>query len=220
VYLATTYCGVGGAYEKLGRYDDAVGAFRRAIELDPKSDIAYNGLGVVLSDMRRHDEAALAFQRAIELDPGNPSAHNNLAGEYLQQGKFDDAKREYGERIRLRPNNAFAPLVMLGVIARHQGAAESSEYFTKALEQWEAALRKGWQTLGGLLEGRAIALLCLGQKTEALETIKQSLVQMLPGDQVDFEEWDLLRTAPISPDGVDQVIALLNEAHAGRQDQQ
>jgi len=117
---------------------------------------------------------------------------------------------------RAGPENPFTPLVALGVIARHQGLAESAEHFQRALEQWDAAWRARWQTPAGLLENKAKALLCLGKKEEALQTLAQAIAQMQPGDTIELDNWELLRTAPAPPVGVEEAIAMLKEAQARR----
>ncbi|MDI6768385.1 MAG: tetratricopeptide repeat protein [Anaerolineales bacterium] len=210
--LAHPHNGLGNVYPDLGRSDDAIAEFQKAIQLDPQDAAPYYGLGNVYYDLKRYDDALAANQRAIQLDPNNPYAHNNLAGEYVKQRRFDDARHELNERIRLKPDNALAPLVTLGILARHQGLAESDDHFRRALAQWDAAWREKLQTPAGLLENKAEALLCLGRKEEALQTLQEAIAQMLPGDTIEFDEYELLRTAPDPPEGIDEIIALLKSA--------
>jgi len=209
---AAPHHGLGNVYYALGNYDDAIAAYQRAIQLDPKYAAPHNGLGSVYRALGNYDEALAAYQRAIALDPKFAYPHNNLADVFVKLGRFDEARREYNERIRLAPENPFTPLVALGVIARHQGLAESAEHFQHALEHWEAAWRARWQTPAGLLENKAKALLCLGRKEEALQTLAQSIAQMQPGDTIELDDWELLRTAPAPPEGVEEAIAMLKEA--------
>jgi hypothetical protein len=213
-----------GAWYRLGvalglrsKFCSAISAFQHASALDPKDAYPHNGLGNVYYQLERYDEALAAYQHASALDPKAAAAHNNIAGVYLHQRRFDEARRELNERIRLGPENTFNPLVSLGVIARHQGLAESDEHFARALEQWGAAWRARWQTPAGLLENKSIALLCLDHKDEALRVLRQAIAQMLPGDRIDFDLYTLLRAAPAPPDGLEEMIALLREAQAHRQ---
>jgi len=210
--FAYPHNGLGNVYSDLGRYDEAIAAYQRAIQLDPKYAAPHHGLGNVYDDLGKYDEAIAAYQRAIQLDPKDARSHNNLAGVFANLGRFDEARREYNERIRLAPENPFTPLVALGVLARHQGLPESDEHFQHALEHWEAAWRARWQTPAGLLENKAKALLCLGRKEEALQTLAQSIAQMQPGDTIELDDWELLHTAPAPPEGVEEAIAMLKEA--------
>jgi len=55
-------------------------------------------------------------------------------------------------------------------------------------------------------------LLCLDQKDEALQVLKDAIAQMTPGDTIEFESYTLLQTAPAPPDGIEEMIALLKQA--------
>jgi len=213
---ASPHNGMGNVYADLGRYDEALAAYQRAIALDPKYASPHNGVGNVYYRLGRYDEALAAYQRAIALDPKDAIPHNNLANVLVKLGRFNEAQHEYQERVRLAPENPFAPLVALGVIARHQGLAESDEHFQHALEHWDAAWRAQWQTPAGLLKTRARALLCLGRKDEALQALAQALAHMRPGDTIELDDWELLRTAPVPPEGIEEAIALLKEAQSRR----
>ncbi len=50
---------LGFCYERLNRPQDAVGAWQRAVEINPDSEAARHSLVVVLRDLGRSDEAAL-----------------------------------------------------------------------------------------------------------------------------------------------------------------
>jgi tetratricopeptide (TPR) repeat protein len=54
-------------FGKLRRPEEALKAFDKAIELDPKFAQAYQGKGLSLRELERHEEADKAFKRAKEL---------------------------------------------------------------------------------------------------------------------------------------------------------
>jgi tetratricopeptide (TPR) repeat protein len=207
--------GLGIVYRDLGRHEEAIAAYQRAIELDPQYAYPHNGLGIVYRDLGRHEEAIAAYQRAIELDPESESAafaHNNLADVYIVLGRFEEARQALAKRLRLKPDNTFAPLVTLGVLARHQGQPESEQHLRQALAQWEKAWHDRLQTPAGLLENKAKALLCMGKKDEALKTLAEAITQMLPGDTIEFDDYKLLQASPAPPDGIEQMIKMLEQA--------
>ncbi|GAB4535390.1 MAG: hypothetical protein Fur0018_25680 [Anaerolineales bacterium] len=216
-HAAYPWNGLGIVYSDLGRHDDAIAAYQQAIALDPKYAYPWHGLGNVYYTLGRHEEAIEAYQQAIELDPNSASAGvawNNLAGVYLKQKRFEEARHALQERIRLRPDNTFAPLISLGVLTRHLGESESNTHFQNALAQWDKAWRDRLQSPASLLENKAIALLCRGRKEEALQTLREALAQRLPGDVIDFTDYELLRAAPHPPEGLEEMLALLNAAQA------
>jgi tetratricopeptide (TPR) repeat protein len=53
----------------MGRHEEAIADFTRAIGLDPSDAWAVGSRGEVYKAMGRHEEAIADFTRAIELDP-------------------------------------------------------------------------------------------------------------------------------------------------------
>jgi serine/threonine-protein kinase len=88
---------------------DWVGAekeYKRAIELNPNSGVAYDSYGLMLSALERYDEAIEAQQRAHELDP---VAHRmDIATTLLRAGRYEDALRAITECLENDPNLALA----------------------------------------------------------------------------------------------------------------
>ncbi len=161
--------------------------------------------------MGKYMLALADYIHVIELDSENPSYRYNMATIYIQLHRFDDARRELNERMKLKPDNTFAPLISLGIIARHQGLPESGELFQQALAQWETAWREKLQTPAGLLESKAKALLCTDNKADAVRVLAESIAQMSLGDKIEFDDYTLLKTAPVPPDGIDEMITMLKE---------
>ena len=58
----------------MGRFEDAVASFRRAIDLKPNFPEAYNNLGGALKETGEFGQAIAAFNKALELRPGYISA--------------------------------------------------------------------------------------------------------------------------------------------------
>jgi hypothetical protein len=68
---AGTYCNLGGAYYNMQRLDDAIAAFRKSIELDPRyaQGLAYSNLAVVLTGMARRAEAEQVYDDLVKVNP-------------------------------------------------------------------------------------------------------------------------------------------------------
>ena len=61
----------GIALRDLGRFEEALAACDRAIEIDPRHAVAHTNRGNALRDLGRFEEALAAYDRAIEIDPRN-----------------------------------------------------------------------------------------------------------------------------------------------------
>ncbi|MDF1533086.1 MAG: tetratricopeptide repeat protein, partial [Methanosarcinaceae archaeon] len=72
----------GHALYDLEKYEEAIEAFDRAIELDPKDAFNWNFKGNALYDLEKYEEAIKAFDKAIELDPED-AINWNLKGHAL-----------------------------------------------------------------------------------------------------------------------------------------
>ncbi|MEO1404045.1 MAG: tetratricopeptide repeat protein, partial [Cyanobacteria bacterium J06635_1] len=66
---------LGNTYNDLKRYDEAISAYEKAIELDPDDATAHYNLGNTYKALKRYDEAISAYEKAIELDPDDATAH-------------------------------------------------------------------------------------------------------------------------------------------------
>ena len=98
----------GFALSSLGRHNEALQAYNRAIEIDPQVAVAWNNKGNALDDLGKYDEAIAAFNEAIRLDPKFAEAWSNKGIALIGQGKHDEAIKCFDEAIRLDPNLAMA----------------------------------------------------------------------------------------------------------------
>ena len=81
-------------YARLGRYDEAVTAYRNAIRLDGANGARESGLGEAVAGVAGGmvtAEAQAAFSRALKLEPGQPKASFFLASALAQEGKVAEA---------------------------------------------------------------------------------------------------------------------------------
>ena len=77
---------IGLIQRRLGHWDEAIDAFRRAIELDPRDINAYNNLAVTYSALRRFPEALATVERALAWAPANTDALGVKAGVFWATG--------------------------------------------------------------------------------------------------------------------------------------
>ncbi|HET9820299.1 MAG TPA: tetratricopeptide repeat protein [Burkholderiaceae bacterium] len=79
--------------DEAGRHDEAVPAFRRATEMDPKLDRAWYGLGLALIRQGRLDEAMAALRRNTELQPMSPYGWYQLARVHVDRAQPEEARK-------------------------------------------------------------------------------------------------------------------------------
>jgi Flp pilus assembly protein TadD len=100
------------------RNDAAVIEFRRAIELDSKSEVAHNNLAAALASASNAapGEALKEWQRSAS----PAEAHNNMAAVLMGRGKYAEARAELNLALGFQPNLA-AALANLKLVAEMDG---------------------------------------------------------------------------------------------------
>lgn len=102
-------------YYRQGRYEEALQAFERTIEMKEDHAGAWRGKGICLKQLGRYEEALQAFDRAIELAPDDKDTYY-FRGETLEKiGKsrgdircYESAIRSFERVIDMDPENVKA----------------------------------------------------------------------------------------------------------------
>jgi tetratricopeptide (TPR) repeat protein len=97
---------LGDAYDAAGRPDDAIAAYKRAIELKP-SFAYYNNLGGIQGRAGKIDDASASYQKAAELDPAQAAqAWRNFGITMYNANKYKDAVEPLKKATELDPKSA------------------------------------------------------------------------------------------------------------------
>lgn len=107
------WLGLGMSSYDAGRKDEALRAYRRALDIDPNYQFALNNLGALLDEMGRPDAAHPHLVRLVQLFPDYFEGHLNLARNYYLLGQFKAAADEARAALNLQPGMPQA-LVLLG----------------------------------------------------------------------------------------------------------
>jgi Flp pilus assembly protein TadD len=82
---------MGVVLSRMGRHQDAVQIYERALKLAPKSPDLHLNLGLAYLKQDDHRQARSAFERAAALRPGHPQTLELLASAHLLTGETDRA---------------------------------------------------------------------------------------------------------------------------------
>ncbi len=82
---------------------EAIGWFRRALQIRPDLADIHNNLGYALGQSRQWDEAMEEYRAALRLDPAYDRASNNLAAALMNVGRGDEAIATVEAALRLNP---------------------------------------------------------------------------------------------------------------------
>ena len=125
---------LGLAYERLGKTDEALAAYRAAIAVG--TDAAWAGpyidLGTLLTDASQAKEALPYLLKAVEIAPGDAQAHRQLGKAYLHLDQPAQALVELKEAAKLAADDATIHFLLAQVYQKlkqpDQARAETARY--------------------------------------------------------------------------------------------
>jgi len=89
-----------------GRPEQALGAYRAALEMSPDDHVLYGMMGAAAAAAGRREEALGHYRRALQLAPQEAAHHNNLAALLAEAGKLEEALAEFQRAAQLDPDRA------------------------------------------------------------------------------------------------------------------
>jgi len=107
-FSATHWSEIGRQAMDAKRWNEALNAYNKAIDLNPNDASAYNNRGLAYDNLDKDDLAIADYVKAIELNPKYGDAFNNLAKTYGRRGYYKQAILFYDRVIELNPKDADA----------------------------------------------------------------------------------------------------------------
>jgi Flp pilus assembly protein TadD len=126
----------GVALGELGRIDDAVAAFRRALKRRPAHAECHYNLGKALLKGDDLDGARESFRRAATLDPPHPSAAYMLGLVLQRGGRAAEALRVFRGIAAAAPDDLDAFLQLGGALGEAEGLDALVEHYRGGLARW------------------------------------------------------------------------------------
>ena len=119
-----------------GRLEEAIVAYRRAIQFKPGYTDAHCNLGNAFKEQGLLPEAIAEYRRAVELKPDFAAAHTNLGNALKEEAQFDGVMECYLKAVTLKPKDTLMHSNMVYTALFHPG------YDAHALREqcavWEA----------------------------------------------------------------------------------
>jgi hypothetical protein len=97
---------LGKAARILKRHNEAVDAFRQALDMDPQIAVVWYNLGITYSGLKRHSDAIECYRKALSAEPDMTDAWLNLGVTYTLTGNPTAAMDVAKELRRFDPFNA------------------------------------------------------------------------------------------------------------------
>ena len=153
----------------LGKHNEAIEAYNKALEIKPDYHKAWNHKGLSLAALEKHNEAIEAYNSALEIKPDKYEAWNNRGLSLAALGKHNEAIEAYDKALEIKSDlheSWYNRGISLAALGKHNEAIEA---YDKALEikpdKYEA-----WND-----KGNALAALVLKKHNEAIEAYDKAL---------------------------------------------
>jgi adenylate cyclase len=187
--LALIYDQYGWTFAEMGRFDEAIAAEKKALELDPLNTFLNTDLAFFLYWARRYEDAITQIRKTLELDPNNAFAHSILGWCLIGKGNKAEARAEFQKATSLDDLPWY--ISSLGYTCAAEGDRAKAEQILQHLEE----LSKQRYVSPA---NRAAVYLGLGENEKALDWLEKAYEDRDPifwwinGDQL----YDSVRNEP------------------------
>jgi superkiller protein 3 len=132
--MTAAWFNLGYAYTGLHRQEEAVAAYRKALELDSNLFEARLNLGILLMQLNNPRAALEHLEKAAALKPDQVRAHLYYGRALAQTGQPDGAEKQYQTVLRLDPKLAIAQYDLGQLYLEQKRYQEALGAFQKASE--------------------------------------------------------------------------------------
>jgi tetratricopeptide (TPR) repeat protein len=165
--LAAVWSNRGATLRSLGRDEEAISCYKKALEIDPRDVLAWHNQGNTFHSLGQYEEAISCADRTLELDPMNAAAWNNKANSLSCLGRYEEAIRCCDEALRINAHHALAWWNKGDCLDGLDRREEALACYDKALEI-NPRLGAAWQRKGNDLQS-------LGRHQEAARCYDNAL---------------------------------------------
>jgi len=158
------------------KFDDAIQAYDKALEINESHIAALAGKGEALWNTGRYNESLQSFEEVLNLSPYYVRAWVGKGVAFHGLGNFKESRRSYDMALEIDPNYAMAWNDKAWLFYKQDMYQEAVDYSDRAIK----ILNKN---LAATIDTKAVALEKLGKNDEALQWIDRAL-ELTPMDSI------------------------------------
>ncbi len=145
---ADIYFHLGDEASALGKYEEAVSFYQKAIKRNPGHVFAHVNIAIALLELGLYDEVETYSRKAIALAPETYEAYNNLGAAFHKRGQYAEAYSCFRRALEIKPD-CVDTLCNLGETCTLSGKFdEAASCYRRALE---------------IKPDHVLAMICLGK---------------------------------------------------------
>ena len=163
---------LGASSAQLGKFDQAIGAFKEIISLNPNQASSYYNLGNALKDQGKLEEAIEAYAKTLELKPDYEMAYNNIVVALNSQGQSGEKRQKavmenYNKALKIKAENADEQFEMALELQKQGKFDEAVGAYKKVISLWP--------DYADVYLNMGVALKDQGKLEEAIEAYSKAL---------------------------------------------
>jgi tetratricopeptide (TPR) repeat protein len=97
---AEAHAGMGRAYRTAGKYQEAIGEFKKALELDPAQGMILFDIGHCHQALKNYDEQAKVYRRLLDMNPPQPLPLRLRAMRFLASAEEKRGNKQRAASLR------------------------------------------------------------------------------------------------------------------------
>jgi tetratricopeptide (TPR) repeat protein len=164
---ATAHSGLAQAHHRMGRNDEAIEEYNRAIAIDPRDPNAFIGRGDAYAALDQQQRALADYDEAIRLGPGYSRAYSSRGILLAAMGQDERALSDYDRAIQVDPTFAHA-YKLRGALLSRRGQND------RALVDYDQVIRL-LPSDSGAYKDRGGVLVRLGQYQRAIQDLNKAI---------------------------------------------
>lgn len=133
-FLSEKLVAKGIVSDESGDHNDAINAYSRAIELNPKYGAAYFNRGCAYYALGNYGQAIKDYEKAIEFNPNDAKVYYNRGNAYDELGNRNQAIRDYDKAIELNPRYTWAYNNRGNAYSKFGNYSQAIKDYNKAIE--------------------------------------------------------------------------------------
>ena len=98
------YYNRGDTFFDLGKFEDAIQDYNKAIDLNPNNASYYYNRGTTFANLEKFEDAIQDYNKAIDLNPNDESVYYNRGVAFIYLNEYEKAIENLSKAIDLNPN--------------------------------------------------------------------------------------------------------------------
>ena len=157
------WCAIGNSWSLARDHEQALRAFKRATQLDPKIAYAFTLQGHEHVANEEYDKALTAYRQGMAADKRHYNAWYGVGRVWEKLGNYDKAFHHFTSASKINPTNAVLICCIGSVLEKQKRTRDALTYFTQATELVPKSALTRFK--------KARALMSLGDTSTALKEL-------------------------------------------------